>query len=115
MYHNIVWNGVVPDGETTVGYFTSPEKSQTCYDFTQGQIIESYANKPNVANIRNDWSIWGEIESSGDAHYACHLRYAIDDKPTLYYCMSDGYVYTTQSSLDIEQLPQDNDIYQFWQ
>ena len=116
IYHQIVWNGIVPEGNTTVGYFTSQEGSTTQYDFTNGQIIESFVNKPNIASVRNDWSIWGQIASSdNDTNYACHLRYAIDDKPTIYYCMTDGYIYTTKDGVDIEALDPTDDIYRYWQ
>ena len=97
IYHNVVWNGTVPDAESSVSYFTSSEASQTIYDFTNGQIIESYANKPELSNVRNDWAIWGKI-CTGDknAKYACHLRYAIDDKPVSYHCLTNNTWYVTK-------------------
>lgn len=115
IYHEIVWNGVLPDGENTTGYFTALAQ-QAIYDFQNGQIIEGYTNKPNLLAIRNDWSIWGEISGSdNDSKYACHLRYAIDDKPTMYYSMTDGCIYTTLDNLNLESLPEDNDIRQYWE
>ena len=97
IYHNVVWNGTIPDEENSVGYFTSSESSQTIYDFTNGQIIESYANKPDVTNIKNDWVIWGHISTGDkDASYPCHLRYAIDDKPMGYHCLTDDIWYATR-------------------
>ena len=97
IYHNIIWNGTMQDDESSVGYFTSSESSQTVYDFTNGQIIESYANKPDLANVKNDWAIWGSIETGDkNAKYACHLRYAIDDKPLSYHCLTDDVWYCTE-------------------
>ena len=97
IYHNVVWNGTVPTENTSVGYFTSSESSQTIYDFNNGQIIESYNNKPDLNNVRNDWAIWGQITSgSKDTKYACHLRYAIDDKPLGYHCLTNDTWYVTR-------------------
>lgn len=94
IYHNVVWNGVAPS-EASGGYFTSSEASQVCYDLANGQNVESFANKPNLLNIRNDWVIWGQIGGGDRAQYPCHLRYAIDDKPVMYHCLTDGYWYLT--------------------
>lgn len=94
IYHNVVWNGVAPS-DAGNGYFTSTEASQVSYDLANGQNVESYANKPNLLNIRNDWVIWGQIGGGDRAQYPCHLRYAIDDKPVMYHCLTDGYWYLT--------------------
>lgn len=98
IYHNVVWNGVVPEDQS-VGYFSSTEATQTIYDFTNSNIIESYSNKPKLTNIRNDWAVWGAIgktNNSSHKSWPCHLRYAIDDKPKAYHCLSDGYWYVTE-------------------
>ena len=97
IYHNVVWNGTVQTKENSAGYFTSSESSQTVYDFTNGQIIESYVNKPDLANVKNDWAIWGQITTGDkDVKYPCHLRYAIEDKPIGYHSLTDDVWYCTK-------------------
>lgn len=94
IYHNISWTGVHQEDQS-IGYFNSAETSKTIYDFNNGNIIESYANKPKILNIRNDWSLWGTIGSADKNNYPCHLRYAIDDKPKGYHCLTDDIWYHT--------------------
>ena len=54
------------------------------YVFSGGELITSFNNNPNLLNIRNDFSIWGERTGISGAKIPIHLRYAIDDKPTYY-------------------------------
>lgn len=50
------------------------------YDFTQGAYLISLSNTPDIANLKNDFSIWGTNPSD----MAIHYRYAIDEKPIAY-------------------------------
>lgn len=53
------------------------------YMFNNGELITAFNNTPNLSNLKNDYSIWGEREGVSDT-LAIHLRYAIDKKPTTY-------------------------------
>lgn len=53
------------------------------YTFSEGELITQFNNNPNLLNLRNDFSIWGERISLGQK-LPIHLRYAIDKKPTVY-------------------------------
>jgi hypothetical protein len=33
--------------------------SENAYSFVKGILIESYNNKPELNNIKNDYTIWG--------------------------------------------------------
>lgn len=101
IYHNVVWNGVA---QTSAGIFTAQDLTNETYDLANSQNVESYANKPNLLNIRNDWVIWGKISAGVESKetYACHLRYAIDDKPVIYHCLTDGIWYRTKDTVKIE-------------
>lgn len=101
IYHNVVWNGVAPS-DASNGYFSSSEAAQVMYDLANGQNVESFSNKPNLLNVRNDWVIWGEIGGGDKQQYPCHLRYAIDDKPIIYHCLSDGLWYLTDDKYSYE-------------
>jgi len=57
-------------------------------------LINSFANKPLLSNIRNDFVVWGT--TSTDA--PIHLRYAIDNKPQEYFCLFNGITYYTEDN-----------------
>jgi hypothetical protein len=61
--------------------YTPPDYS---YEFYGSNLITSFNNNPNLLNLRNDYSIWGERDSISGAKIPIHLRYAIDKKPTKY-------------------------------
>jgi hypothetical protein len=48
------------------------------------KLVTSFANRPNLANIKNDFSVWGTYKSISGADIPIHMRYAIDTKPTSY-------------------------------
>lgn len=54
------------------------------YEFHGGNFITAFNNNPNLLNLRNDFSIWGERDGVSGAKIPIHLRYAIDKKPTRY-------------------------------
>jgi hypothetical protein len=54
------------------------------YEFHGGEFVTAFNNNPNLLNLRNDYSIWGERESISGAKMPIHMRYAIDKKPTRY-------------------------------
>ena len=54
------------------------------YNFQGSEMITSFSNNPNLQNMRNDYSIWGQRETVSGAIVPVHLRYAIDIKPTRY-------------------------------
>lgn len=84
IYYNVSWtNAITTERET---YYDSVENgSANAYEFTKGILIESYNNKPNITNIKNDFTIWGNIIGTSGTQLPVHLRCAIDNKPTYYY------------------------------
>ena len=58
--------------------------SNRSYTFSEGELITQFNNNPNLLNLRNDFSIWGERISLGQK-LPIHLRYAIDKKPKIYW------------------------------
>lgn len=63
------------------------------YIFDGHYFITSLSNNIDVANIKNDFSVWGKRESVNGAEIPIHMRCAIDKKPT-YYKAYDGTVYS---------------------
>jgi hypothetical protein len=65
------------------------------YNFEDDVLISSFNNNPNLLNLRNDYSIWGERTGVSGTAIPVHLRYAIDYKPK-YYKTFDGVIYATE-------------------
>ena len=68
------------------------------YIFRGGELIQSFNNSPNLANIKNDFSIWGTRKGISGNDVPIHLRYAIDRKPEFYKAI-DGTIYVTTQEL----------------
>ena len=82
VYYNVSWNNAVTNEKET-RYDSVENGSESAYNFIKGILIESYNNKPDITNIKNDYTIWGQ-KSTKDASYPIHIRCAIDDKPIYY-------------------------------
>lgn len=67
--------------------------SATAYTFSGGELITAFNNNPNLLNLRNDYSIWGERKGISGAAIPVHMRYAIDIKPTSYTTIEVDYGY----------------------
>ena len=72
------------------------------YVFNSGELITAFNNNPNLMNLRNDYSIWGERTGVSGAKIPVHMRYAIDIKPS-YYKTFNGKFYLTDKNV-IEEL-----------
>lgn len=84
IYYNVSWtNTITTEKETR--YDSIENGSENAYEFTKGILIESYSNKPDVNNIKNDYTIWGKRKGSSGQELSIHLRCAIDEKPEYYY------------------------------
>lgn len=60
------------------------DNNTTAYVFSGSELITTFNNTPNLLNVRNDYSVWGERTGVSGATIPVHLRYAIDTKPTRY-------------------------------
>ena len=54
------------------------------YLFSGGELITAFNNNPNISNLKNDFSIWGERTGISGAKIPIHLRYSIAEKPLKY-------------------------------
>ena len=66
------------------GEVVAKTSSPLAYTFTNGDLITAFNNNPNLLNMRNDYSIWGERTGVSGAKIPVHMRYAIDRKPQKY-------------------------------
>jgi hypothetical protein len=58
--------------------------SSHAYQFSGGELITAFNNNPNLLNLKNDYSIWGQRDSISGEKIPVHMRYAIDLKPMSY-------------------------------
>ena len=73
-----------PDEYNAALHEGSAITSSRAYEFYGGELITAFNNNPNLLNLKNDYSIWGERESISGAKMPIHMRYAIDKKPIRY-------------------------------
>ena len=64
------------------------------YTFSDSTLVTTFNNNPNITNLKNDYSIWGNRQSLSGASIPVHMRYAIDQKPT-YYKTLGGDIFTS--------------------
>jgi hypothetical protein len=69
--------------------------SAVFYRFEGNNLLTSFSNAPNLSNLKNDYSVWGERKGVSGIKIPVHYRYAIDTKPTTYTSIVDGIVYTS--------------------
>lgn len=99
IYYNVSWTNAVTN-ERETRYDSVENGSANAYTFTKGILIESYNNKPDLNNIKNDYTIWGNILAIDKEPLPAHLRCAIDDKPTYYYALLDKKSYGTATEVE---------------
>lgn len=92
IYFNIAWNNGITTDKVT--YYDNIENaSASAYTFTNSILIDSFNNKPQINNIKNDFAVWGKLTGVSGEGKAINLRYAIDDKPVMYKCLLNGKTY----------------------
>ena len=102
-YISTSYSGLNKNDDEDQWFNNIAESSAVTYYFEDGQIITSFSNQPNLANLRNDFSIWGVRKSVSGNEIPVHMRYAIDKKP-LYYTTYDGSVtYTVRTEEEVEK------------
>ena len=82
-YLQTSWNNIKKVGDEEYAD-SAAHTSSSIYNFTDNKLISSFANSPNLTNLKNDYSIWGNRKSVSGAEIPIHYRYAIDEKPTYY-------------------------------
>ena len=83
IYTNTTWNGIYNTEEEIYAEDALLSSTPT-YRLEGNDLITSFNNAPNLANLKNDYSIWGARKSATDEDIPIHYRYAIDYKPTQY-------------------------------
>lgn len=83
------------DGVYTETYVANPgDEMPATWTFEGGELVSSFNNSPNLANVKNDYALWGTKTTLTGAEVPIHLRYAIDKKP-IQYINFNGEVFKT--------------------
>jgi len=81
-YITTPWNSSETDTEVYID--AAANSKARIFNFTNGHLITSFANTPNLLNLKNDYSVWGKYKTTAGAELPIHYRYAVDKKPTVY-------------------------------
>lgn len=112
-YIDHTWNNLEGSGQSTSGDSdTSPigiinvvasgqENGGIAYSFYNDLLITSFSNQPNLANVKNDYIIWGKRQGISGNEIPIHIRYAICQKPKYYYSLQEDKWYIS----DFEEIP----------
>ena len=80
-YVDMDWSPIVQsNGET----YVAAESEEYAYLFNDLGTITSFSKNPNLLNLKNDYSVWGQKTSASGQQVPIHIRYAIDKKPSQY-------------------------------
>lgn len=93
-YVQTSWNNIMNNTTSDVYVENAANTSSATYYFENANIVTSFSNAPDLSNLKNDFSVWGQRTSASGAEIPVHLRYAIDKKP-LYYKTYEGEVFFT--------------------
>lgn len=96
IYFNTSWSNAIVNQKQTY-YDSIANGSADFYDFSDGYLIESFQNKPQLNVIKNDFSIWGSLTGVNDTALPIHLRYAIDRRPEAYYSLLNQRLYLSNA------------------
>ena len=84
-YLDVSYNNIINEHSINSEVFanSSEYSSKYSYTFDDHVLVSSVQNAPNLSNLKNDYSLWGQREN-GNVTIPIHMRYAIDHKPMYY-------------------------------
>lgn len=94
IYIQSAWNNIVKVGDDQY-VENAAHSSAVFYRFEGNNLLTSFSNAPNLSNLKNDYSVWGERTGVSGVKIPVHYRYAIDYKPNKYTSIIDGTTYTS--------------------
>ena len=95
---NTFWSPIIENEDEEQYVENLAVSSSKSYVFNDGELITAFNNNPNLTNMKNDYSIWGNRTSVQGTEIPIHMRYAIDQKP-VYYKNCDGRIFMTDKSI----------------
>ena len=84
-YVNSLWtpSATNEDNQTYIS-----DDNEIAYTFNNGELVTTFNNNPDLANLKNDFAIWGARQGISGAQIPIHIRYAIEQKPVSYKTIS---------------------------
>lgn len=79
-YSTILSRQISNSNNFTFNYTTN---SPIAYDFSDGEVIQSYQNTPQYQQIKNDFIIWGQRETITGQKIPIRYHLAIDSPPSI--------------------------------
>ena len=84
-------------------YLIDRTKGKAAYVFEDSEIITSFSNSPQYANVKNDFIVWGMRKTTNGKSLPIRYHLAIDEKPKVgntYRC----YFYEDPEAIDLEDI-----------
>jgi hypothetical protein len=78
-YTELSWNWKTNSVEIKL-----PDPDKAIYEFNNKSLFTSFGNTPDLKNLKNDFTVWGNRKGLTGADLPIHMRLAIDKKPTSY-------------------------------
>ena len=82
-YVNTSWSPIVSTGNE---YYVESlvDAEPEVYRFENSKTITQLNYTPDIANVKNDYCVWGTRKGVSGSNVPIHMRYAIDEKPVGY-------------------------------
>ena len=81
-YINTSWTPLTTTDEGLI--YLDPMSEKVQYEFINHELFTAFNNNPQINNVKNDFSVWGNKKNSSGSTVKIHMRYAIDEKPWEY-------------------------------
>lgn len=101
---NTVWTPQRRDGDNQLYVEALALASNSIYNFNGTVLISSFQNSPNLANLRNDFTVWGARKGIAGSDIPIHMRYAIDNKPIRYVLYDEDIALTPLTEAEIDSM-----------
>lgn len=102
-YLNTSYSSYFLDNNTSPNYNYNLVDGKICYDFSDGEIIQSYQNAPQYNKIKNDFIVWGERKSTNGQKYPIRYHLSIDTQPEI----GQVYCYTFPTITGVNRFNED--------
>ena len=83
-YISTDWSPLAKDGDGKTYVKDLNANDELVYSFNNSELFTSFNNTPNIANLKNDFSVWGTRKGVSGDNLPIHMRYALDVKPISY-------------------------------
>lgn len=108
-YENVNFSKISTTEDNEVLIDGSFYNNSYIWSFSDEKLNTQITHTPQITNLKNDFSIWGERQGSSGAKLPIHLRYAIQAKPQKYTSF-DGITYLSSDFADNETKEESDEL-----